>query len=113
MAATLALQHWNLVPVGDELRLASRSGGLAVRVDPQVRGAASLVLPSEPLIHEQAPSYLRQVLDSDVLGYWRSNLGYRVVLVDSALILRELRGVSERLEGADRHGLVVMPAGSS
>ena len=113
LAATLALQHWNLVPVGDELRLASRSGGLVVRVDPQVRGAASLVLPSEPLIHEQAPSYLRQVLDSDVLGYWRSNLGYRVVLVDRALILRELRVVSERLEGADRQGLVVMQAGSS
>ena len=113
LAATLALQHWDLVPAGEELRLASRSGGLAVRVDQQVRGAASLVLPSEPLIHEQAPTYLRQVLDSDVLGYWRSNLGYRVVLVGSELVLRELRGLSERLEGADRHGLVVMQAGSS
>jgi len=113
LAATLALDHWGLIPAGEPLRLASRSGGLAVCVDPQVRGAASLVLPSEPLIEEQVPAYLRQVLPAEVLGYWRSNLGYRVVLVGRELVLRDLRSVSERLEGPDRQGLVVMQAGSS
>ncbi len=110
LASTLALQRWGLISRGQELVLASRSGGLRVCVDPSTAGAASLTLPSEPLVAEPCPSYLAEMLNAEAQGYWRSTLGYRVVLIGEDQSLEALTGVSERLQGPDRQGLVVMQA---
>ncbi len=110
LASTLALQQWGLMNADQELVLASRSGGLRVSVDPSTKGAASFVLPSEPLVTETFPSYLAGVLNGKAQGYWKSTLGYRVVLIGEDQSLATLTGVSERLQGPDRHGLVVMQA---
>ena len=110
LASTLALQRWGQLRAGEELVLASRSGGLQVCVDPAAEGAASLVLPSEPLLAETCPNYLAGVLNGEPQGYWTSTLGYRVVLIEKNQVLETLAGVSERLQGPDRQGLVVMQA---
>lgn len=110
LASTLALQRWGGIRSGEDLVLASRSGGLTIRVEPETEGAASLVLPSEPLVGLDYPSYLTDVLGGEPLGYWGSTLGYRVALLSNDIVLETLTGVSECLEGADRQGLVVMQA---
>ena len=110
LAACLALQHWQLLTPGQSLRLASRSGGLQVGLDPRWPGAASLVLPSGPIAPLPAPSYLEALLGCRLQGYWGSELGYRIALVPESLPLAALPSPAAALEGPDRQGLVLMQA---
>jgi len=111
LAATLALGHWGALQPGEPLTLASRSGPLRVMLSPDRAGAASLVLPSGPLEERDAPAYLNALLGCQPLGYWGSSaLGYRVVLLPTVHDLANLPSPADRLQGADRQGLVVMQA---
>lgn len=107
LAATLALQHWGQLRPGEQLTLASRSGGLQVGL---ISGGASLVLPSGGVEPLAPPAALEALLGAPLLGYWGSALGYRVALMDPAFPLAELPLPSSQLEEADRAGLVVMQA---
>ena len=112
LAATLALQHWGHLQAGASLRLATRSGGLAVSLRPQQRQqpVASLVLPSGPLQPLPVPPQLTTLLATQPLAYWASALGYRVALLPESLPLEALPCISPQLQGADRGGLVLMQA---
>ena len=110
LAAALALGHWDLLRPGEEISLASRSGGLRVCLAADRPGTASLVLPSGPLRPEAPPSTLEALLQSPLLGYWSSALGYRVALLPPSVALDALAAPAAQLEGADRQGLVVMQA---
>ena len=68
LAATLALQHWGHLKPGDQLRLATRSGGLEVSLQPEGTGMASLVLPSGCLEPQQVPDYLPALLGQSPLA---------------------------------------------
>jgi len=110
LAATLALQHWGHLKPGDQLRLATRSGGLEVSLQPEGTGMASLVLPSGGLEPQPLPDYLTALLGQSPLAYWSSALGYRVALLPQNHPLQALPCLSSDLQGADRQGLVLMQA---
>ena len=115
LAAALALGHWGLLAPGQELPLASRSGPLAVRLEPEPEGrpAASLVLPSEPLQPLAVPEELEALLGLPLQAYWGSRLGYRVALLAPEAPLQELANPAPRLSGAERQGLVLMQAAAA
>lgn len=108
LAATLALQHWQLLEAGQQLALATRSGPLQVSLDPRWPGAASLVLPSGPLQPLPPPEALNALLGCEALAYWGSELGYRVLLLPDGFDLEGLPSPAAALQGADRQGLVLM-----
>ena len=108
LGATLALAHWGLLQPGELLKLHSRSGALAVQLDPRRSGCASLVLPSGPLEPLPAPAYLSEELGLSITSYWGSELGYRVGLLPPSQPLESLPSPSAALQGADRRGLVLM-----
>ncbi len=110
LAATLALAHWGELQPGTTLRLASRSGALAVGLESRWPGSASLVLPSEGLQPLPVPDPLAMALGSPIEAYWGSALGYRVVLLPSEADLEGMESPAARLQGQDRMGLVVMQA---
>jgi len=113
LAAVLALGHWQLLAPSDEIELFTRSGPLAVALDP---GGASgrLVLPSAGLLPaEPSPPLIRLLhgrLGVAPLAYWRSDLGYRVALLPASAPLEAMAGLAGELQGADRAGLVLMQA---
>lgn len=110
LAATLALAHWGWLPEEAPLHLASRSGPLAVQRQPAWPMAASLVLPSSGLEPQPIPAYLPDLVAAEVLAYWSSPLGYRVLLLPEDVDLAAMPCLSEHLQAADRAGLVVMQA---
>ena len=119
LAATLALHRWGLLAEGQGLRLATRSGGLAVEVnsgegDGERKGEGprvSLTLPGGGLMPEPAPpAYLAALLGVEPLAYWSSALGYRVLLLPDGWPLAALTLASSDLQGPDRRGLVLMQA---
>lgn len=110
LAACLALGHWQLLDTDGELCLASRSGGLTVRLGQQPAGSASLVLPSGPLQPLAPPPHLAGLVGGTIEGYWGSELGYRVALLPPSVPLAQLEPLGSHLSGADRDGLVLMQA---
>ena len=110
LAATLALGRWSVLSQGQSLHLGSRSGPLRVALKDDHPGAASIELPTEPLQPLPTPHALASVLGAAIEGYWGSELGYRVVLLDDQVNLQKLPNPAEALQGADRQGLVVMQA---
>jgi predicted PhzF superfamily epimerase YddE/YHI9 len=109
LAAGLALGHWRQLDAGCSVSLASRSGALEVKLEPEPAGAASLVLPSSELRALPVPDDLPALLGGAVEAYWGSELGYRVALVPG-IPLEALASPAGQLRQADRNGLVVMQA---
>ncbi len=113
LAALLALGFWQLLAPDEEIELLTRSGRLAVALDP---GGASgrLVLPSAGLLPvEPSPALLLLLqarLGATPLAYWGSGLGYRVALLPASASLQAMAGFAGELQGADRAGLVLMQA---
>ena len=111
LAATLALGHWGLLQQGEGTSLLSRSGPLAVELQPEP-GAASIVLPSSRMI-PATPSpdllaYLAAQLGVAPRSYWESALGYRVVLLPAEAPLQAAALPAESLPQEVRPGLVLM-----
>jgi len=113
LAALLALGHWQLLGPNAEIELLTRSGPLAVALNP---GGTSgrLVLPSAGLQPAEASLPLIQLLQARLgvapLTYWGSGLGYRVALLPEAAPLEAMAGLAGELQGPDRAGLVLMQA---
>lgn len=113
LAALLALGHWQLLGPNEEVELLTRSGPLAVALDP---GGASgrLVLPSSGLLAAEPSPHLIHLVQAHLgvtpLAYWASSLGYRVALLPSAAPLQAMAGLAGELQGPDRAGLVLMQA---
>lgn len=113
LAALLALGHWQLLDPAEEIGLLTRSGPLAVALDP---GGASgqLVLPSAGLWPAEPSPPLIQLLQRHLgvapLAYWGSALGYRVALLPASAPLQAMAGLAAELQGPDRAGLVLMQA---
>ena len=113
LAALLALGHWQLLAPSEEIEFFTRSGPLAVSLDP---GGASgqIVLPSAGLLPAEPSPPLIQLLQGRLgvapLAYWGSGLGYRVALLPAAAPLQVMAGLAADLQGLDRAGLVLMQA---
>ena len=111
LAALLALGHWQLLGPNEPIELLTRSGPLAVALDP---GGISgyLVLPSDGLQPAEPSPPLIQLLEGRLgvapLAYWGSTLGYRVALLPAAAPLKAMAGLGGELQGLDRAGLVLM-----
>ncbi|MEI8251605.1 MAG: PhzF family phenazine biosynthesis protein [Synechococcus sp. ELA057] len=118
LAAALALGHWGELPAGQEMQLHSRSGPLAVRRDPQHPWQASIDLPSSELRSAAIPEALTALLARHglgaALGFWRSGLGYSVVLLEEQAALEQAQGIAADLTNLDdlAMGLVLMQAAS-
>ena len=117
MAACVALGHWGLLGPDEPIQLFTRSGPLPVQLQQQPAGqisSAQIELPTEDLVPDACPAYLERLLLM-ALGiapqaFWRSNLGYAVVLVDPACPLNTMASLARELKGNEVQGLVVMQA---
>jgi PhzF family phenazine biosynthesis protein len=111
LAATLALGHWGLMRAGEAAHFLSRSGALAVQLEPQA-GTASIVLPSGPLIPATVSAELLVYLDTHLRtapqAYWESALGYRVVLLPAEAPLQRSPLPAHDLPREVWPGLVLM-----
>jgi len=111
LAALLALVHWQRLGDRDQTTFFTRSGPLQVAMR---QGLGQIQLPSGRLEPGDAPPYLRallkQRLQSEPQAYWRSALGYSVVLLDPAAPLVALRSPSSELQHPETGGLVLMQA---
>jgi PhzF family phenazine biosynthesis protein len=118
LAATLALGHWQRLPCGSAATLNSRSGPLEVHLAatcPEGHPAqASIVLPSSGLIEApvsgELQNYLQACLGASAAGYWRSPLGYRVVLLEQEVPLAAADLAAKALPRSEAAGLVLMQA---
>jgi predicted PhzF superfamily epimerase YddE/YHI9 len=118
LAALLALGHWGEVLPGQEIHLHSRSGpltvGLTRRPASRAAGRGWIALPGGGLQEEEVPAPLHGLLRRRGLGgaeaFWRSRLGYAVVLVAPAAPLEGLDALAHELGEDLRAGLVVMQA---
>lgn len=111
LAALLALKHWGLLEASASAVFHSRSGPLPVRCQDSL---ASIVLPSNQLHPAEVPPYLEGLLQSAlgaaVQAFWRSSIGYSVVLLPPEAPLARLQLETAALEPADATGLVLMQA---
>jgi PhzF family phenazine biosynthesis protein len=114
LAACLALGHWGLLQPGDATAFQTRSGSLTVRLQAGPVLAASIDLPSHQLEAAPCPSplagLLQNVLGEHPLQFWRSSLGYAVVLVGPRCPLDAMAPLADQLQPQERAGLVVMQA---
>jgi PhzF family phenazine biosynthesis protein len=109
LAALLALQHWQRLDASGSTTLWSRSGPLAVAM----HGAlGQLHLPSAPLQAEPMPAALAAVLQdrwqTSGQEFWRSGLGYSVVLLSEAVPMASLPSLAADLDGSAFGALVLM-----
>ena len=118
LAALLALGHWHQLPPGGSTVFHTRSGPLAVRLQPPAGAAAStplgqLELPCfslEPLPSPEGRLLMpREGPRLTPEACWSSSLGYQVVLLPPEAPLAQLRGMAELPESA-RNGLVLIQA---
>jgi predicted PhzF superfamily epimerase YddE/YHI9 len=119
LAALLALGHWRQVPPGGSTVFHTRSGPLAVGLQPPTEAAAStplgqLELPCFPLEPLPSPEGLlvvpREGPRLTPEAGWRSSLGYQVVLLSPGAPLAQLQGMAAGLPESARDGLVLMQA---
>ncbi len=114
LAALLALKHWQLLDDSGSTTLWSRSGPLPVAINAT---QGQLQLPSAPLQVEPMPEDLGGLLQrrwgAVAEGFWRSSLGYSVVLLPAAVPLAELPSLASELPEPEANGLVVMQAGAA
>ena len=117
LAACVALGHWGLLEPLEPIPLVSRSGPLPVQLHPTAAGqltTAQIELPTEELEAGDCPIYLERLL-LDALGsppqtFWRSKLGYAVVLVPPSCRIDIMTTLASKLEDQEAQGLVVMQA---
>ena len=117
LAACVALGHWGLLEPLEPIPLVSRSGPLPVQLHPTAAGqltTAQIELPTEELEAGDCPIYLERLL-LDALGsppqtFWRSKLGYAVVLVPPSCRIDTMTTLASKLEDQEAQGLVVMQA---
>ena len=111
LAALLALDHWQRLDREGQTTFFTRSGPLQVALR---QGLAQIQLPSASLEPGEAPAYLRSLLsqsgNGDPLAYWRSALGYSVVLLQQDAPLEALASLSPQLQPPETGGLVLMQA---
>ena len=120
LAACVALGHWGLLEPLEPIQLFSRSGPLPVQLHQAAAGAlstAQIVLPAQGLEASECPVYLERLL-LDALGrppltFWRSKLGYAVVLIEPSCRLDTMASLASQLEANEAQGLVVMQAVSA
>jgi predicted PhzF superfamily epimerase YddE/YHI9 len=110
LAAALALAHWGVLAPGVSTQLLTRSGPLAVALDPASPGTADLVLPASSLEPCPLPQGLRALLGVEPLETWRSGLGYWVARLPSRTVLADLDGplLARSLGAQLSQGLVLM-----
>ena len=117
LAACVALGHWGLLEPLEPIHLFTRSGPLPVQLYPTAPGkltTAQIELPTGELGAGECPGYLERLL-LDALGsppqsFWRSKLGYAVVLVEPSCQLNTMASLASQLEDQEGQGLVVMQA---
>jgi len=117
LAACVALGHWGLLEPLEPTQLFTRSGPLPVQLHPTPAGqlsTAQIELPTQGLVASECPVYLQRLL-LDALGsppetFWRSKLGYAVVLVEPSCRLDTMPSLASQLEEGEAQGLVVMQA---
>lgn len=114
LAACLALGHWGLLRAGEAMHFQTRSGALTVHLQTSDDLAASIELPSAPLEPLPCPNQLRSLLERHLgeqpLEFWRSALGYAVVLISRQGRLAAMPCLAADLQESERSGLVVMQA---
>ena len=117
LAACVALGHWGLLEPLETIQLFTRSGPLPVELHPTAAGqlsTAQIELPTEVLEADECPEYLQQLLvdatGSPPLTFWRSKLGYAVVLVEPSCHLATMASLASQLEANEAQGLIVMQA---
>ena len=117
LAACVALGHWGLLQQLEPIQLFTRSGPLPVQLPAVAAGelsTAQIELPTQGLEASECPVYLERLL-LDALGippqtFWRSKLGYAVVLVEPSCRLDTMGSLASQLEANEGQGLVVMQA---
>ena len=117
LAACVALGHWGLLEPLEPIKLLTRSGPFAVQLDQPPTGhisRAQIQLPTEGLIPEACPGYLERLLLKALgcppMAFWRSKLGYAVVLVEPSCPLDTMASLASQLEDNEGQGLVLMQA---
>ena len=117
LAALIALQHWGRLGPCGSTTFHTRSGPLPVRLREDL---GQLTLPSAPLVAQPLPTALATLLVERLHcgseGFWRSSLGYSVVLLPVEAPLASLESIAAQLEGPEAQGLVLMqpmPSGTS
>ena len=117
LAALIALQHWRRLGPSGSTTFHTRSGPLPVRLR---EALGQLTLPSAPLVAQPVPAGLATLLAERLHcvseGFWRSSLGYCVVLLPAEAALASLENIAAQLEGPEAQGLVLMqpmPTGAS
>ena len=117
LAACVALGHWGLLEPLEPIQLFSRSGPLPVQLHGPAAGqtsTAQIELPTQGLVDSECPAYLGRLLVQGLGQYpqqfWRSNLGYSVVLVDRSCPLDTMPSMASQLEASEAQGLVLMQA---
>lgn len=111
LAALLALDHWQRLAVEAQTTFSTCSGPLQVALR---QGLAQIHLPCSKLVPAEAPAILKDLLQkqlrSDLLGYWHSELGYCVALLDPAAPLATMDSPSALLQAPETAGLILMQA---
>ena len=85
LAATLALHHWQQLPIGTAQQLQTKSGPL--RVELQSSTSAAIDLPSGGLKPRSKEPWMQPF---QPLQQWTSDLGYGVLLLDRGAELQQL-----------------------
>jgi PhzF family phenazine biosynthesis protein len=113
LAALRALAHWQELPDHGSTTFHTRSGPLPVQWQ---HNLARISLPTAPLQPEAMPAalltLLAEHLASEPLGFWRSGLGYSVVLLPPQAPLADApaQALAQALGPSEGSGLVLMQA---
>ena len=117
LAACVALGFWGELEPHQPVELFTRSGPLRVQLHQTGSGTTStaqIELPSSGLVASDCPTYLTRLLmealGKSPQGFWRSQLGYAVVLVDPSCQVEAMATLADKLETKEAEGLVVMQA---
>lgn len=118
LASLLALEHWGQLPANRSTVFHTRSGPLSVAMEGAL---GTLHLPAAALQPAAPPAYLKALLEAahagPIDGFWRSNIGYSVVLLSAHAPLPALAFNPTALEPEEAGGLIVMqpmdPSGSA
>ena len=107
LAASLALHHWQQLPIGIAQQLQTRSGPL--RVELQSSTSAAIDLPSGGLKPRSKEPWMQPF---QPLQQWTSDLGYGVLLLGSSADLQQLNPDDPCWANTSENAWVVMQPGS-